>query len=178
MEYLKNILKKTGWISILESIIFAILGIIIILNPEGIVKIMSYILGIMFIVAGISKAFNYFSNKSKLDFNDYSLVYGAMACILGIVIMACSSTIGSIFRIAIGIWIIYSSFMRINFSIRLKSLNSKIWIYSLVLAIIMLIGGLYITLNQGAVMVTIGVLMIIYSVIDIAENIIFIYNLK
>lgn len=178
MEYLKNILKKTGWISILESIIFATLGIIIILNPEGIIKIMSYILGVMFIAVGIGKIIDYFTTKGKLDFNNYSLMYGLMACILGIVIMVCSSTIGSIFRIAIGIWIIYSSFMRMSFSIRLKALNSKVWIYSLILAIIMFVGGLYITLNQGAVMVTIGILMIIYSIIDIIENIIFIRNVK
>ena len=38
MESLKKIFKKTGWVSILESLIFAILGIVLVCKPEGTVK--------------------------------------------------------------------------------------------------------------------------------------------
>ena len=38
MEYFEKIMKKTGWTSLLSSIVFAILGIILITNPEGTVK--------------------------------------------------------------------------------------------------------------------------------------------
>ena len=51
MEYFEKIMKKTGWTSLLSSIVFAILGIILITNPEGTVKFVSAILGIMFILA-------------------------------------------------------------------------------------------------------------------------------
>ena len=44
MEYIEKIFKKTGWISILESVIFAILGAIVIWKPEGTVKAISFIL--------------------------------------------------------------------------------------------------------------------------------------
>ena len=50
MEYIEKIFKKTGWISILESVIFAILGAIVIWKPEGTVKAISFILGIIFIL--------------------------------------------------------------------------------------------------------------------------------
>lgn len=178
MEFIKRILKKNGAISILESIIFAIFGLILIWKPVGTVKVISYILGIILIVMGIAKIFSYFSEKGKYDFYNNDLIYGLMACVLGIVIIVCSNTIGSIFRIAIGIWIIYSSFTRMNLAIKLKTVNSKIWIYSLILAIVMFICGLYVTLNSGAVIVTIGVMMVVYSVIDIVENVIFMKNIK
>ena len=55
MEYFEKIMKKTGWTSLLSSIVFAILGIILITNPEGTVKFVSAILGIMFILAGAYK---------------------------------------------------------------------------------------------------------------------------
>ena len=42
MEYIEKIFKKTGWISILESVIFAILGAIVIWKPEGTVKAISF----------------------------------------------------------------------------------------------------------------------------------------
>lgn len=178
MEYIERIFKKTGWISILESIIFAILGAIVIWKPEGTVKAISFILGIIFIIVGIGKMINYFSAKGKYDLYNYDLIYGLMACVLGIVTIVYSNTIGSIFRIIIGIWIIYSSFIRMSLSAKLKALKLNIWIYSLILAIIMFICGLYITMNSGAVIVTIGVMMIVYSIIDIIEDIIFMKNVK
>ena len=53
------------------------------------------------------------------------------------------------------------------------------WIYSLVLAIIMFIVGLYVVLSSGAIIVTtIGALMIVYAILDIIENVIFINNVK
>jgi len=49
MEYLEKFFKKSGMISILEAIIIAILGIIIMANPEGTIKAISLILGLIFI---------------------------------------------------------------------------------------------------------------------------------
>ena len=49
MEYIKNLLKKTGWISLVESVIFAIIGLILICNPEQSIQVIYTILGIIFI---------------------------------------------------------------------------------------------------------------------------------
>lgn len=178
MEYIEKIFKKTGWISILESIIFAILGIILINNPEETVKLVSYTLGAIFIIIGVCKIINYISAKGKYSFYNYDFIYGLMAIVIGIITMIYSNVIGSIFRIIIGIWIIYSSFIRMSLAIKLKAIDVKVWVYTLILAIIMLICGLYITLNSGIIIVTIGVMMVIYSVIDIIEDIIFMKNVK
>lgn len=178
MDYLQNFLKKTGWISILSSIIFAILGIILILNPVDTVKVISYAIGIIFIAIGIGKIIVYISAKGKYDFYNNDLMYGFLAIIIGIVAMVYSSTIESIFRIIIGIWVIYSSLIRFSSSMKLKAINSKMWIYSLILAIAMFACGLYILLNAGAIIVTIGAIIIVYSIIDIIESIILMRNMK
>lgn len=178
MEYIEKIFKKSGWLSILESIVFALLGLILIWHPDTTVKVISYVLGIAFIALGAYKLFNYLSAKGKYDFYNYDFLYGIMAIIIGIVVIIYSTTIGSIFRIVIGIWIIYSSFMRIGLSMKLKAQGFNVWVYSLILALIMLALGLFITLNAGAIIQTIGVMMIISSVIDIIEDIIFMRNVK
>lgn len=120
-------LKKTAWFSILESIIFAILGIILVCRPEGIVKMITWLLGTIFIVIAIIKIIIYI----------------------------------------IGVWIIYTSFIRINSAIQIKRLGSEAWMYGLILAIIMFLCGLYVIVNSSAIVVTIGTIMIIYSVIDV-----------
>ena len=59
MEYIQKILKKSGLVGIIESLIFAVLGAILIANPEETVKVISYILGAIFIFIGIYKIINY-----------------------------------------------------------------------------------------------------------------------
>ncbi len=179
MEYLKKILNKTGWLSIIGSVIFAILGFILMCKPEGTVKVISIILGAIFIVFGILKIINYISSsKSKNNFYNYDLIYGLTAIVIGIIAMIYINVIGSIFRIIIGVWIVYTSFVRINAAIQLKRINSKAWIYSLLLAILMFSCGLYVIVNTGAIIVTIGAMMLIYGIIDIIESIIFMKNVK
>lgn len=178
VEYIQKILKKTGYISILESILFAILGIILIVRPEETIKVISYILGACFILVGIYKIIGYIQIKEKNDIYNYHLIYGIMAIVIGLIAIIYSTTIGTVFRIIIGIWIIYSSVIRATSSLRLKALKSNMWIYTLILSIIMFGCGLYIALNEGTIIMTIGILMLIYAVMDIIENIIFIRYIK
>lgn len=178
MEYLQKILKKTGWISIIESIIFAFLGAILIYNPDVIIKIISYIIGAIFIIAGFIKIYNYIQTKGKNDLYNYDLIYGILAAVVGIISIIYSGTIGTIFRIIIGLWILYTGIIRFSSSIKLKNMKSKFWITSMVISIIMLIISIYIILNSGAIIATIGGIMIVYSIMDIIESIILIRNLK
>lgn len=178
MEYLQKILKKSGWVSLIESLIFAILGIILIAKPEETVKVISYILGACFIIIGIYKIINYIQMQGKNDLYNYHLIYGIMAIVIGIVTILYSSTIGMIFRIIIGIWIIYTAAVRASSSFKLRRINSNVWIYTLILSIVMLTCGLYIILNTGTIIVTIGVIMVIYAVIDIIENLIFLKHVN
>lgn len=178
MEYLKEILKKSGRASIIESIIFAILGIILVNNPVGTVKVITGILGTIFIVIGIIKIINYFISKGNSDFYNFDLIYGLTAIVIGIVAMAYMNIIGSVFRIIIGVWIIYTSFVSINTSLQLRKIGGTTWIWSLVLAVIMFACGLYTVINPGTIVATIGAIMIIYSVLDIIENVIFMKNVN
>ena len=177
MEYIQKILKKSGTVSIIESIIFAVLGIILIAKPETTVKVISYILGISFILIGAYKIIEYIKEKGKKDLFNYQLVYGVMAIIIGIVTIIYSSTIGTIFRIIIGIWIIYSAVVRASSALKLKNAKSNIWLYTLIIAVAMFICGLYIVLNEGTIVVTIGIIMLVYAIMDIIENVIFIKHL-
>ena len=75
-------------------------------------------------------------------------------------------------------WIIYSSVVRFGSALKLKSTNTNIWLYSIAIAFVMFLIGLYLVLGDGALIVTIGIIMIVYSVLDIVENAIFINNVK
>ena len=178
MEYIEKVFKKSGFISILKSIFFTILGIILVCKPGETLKEISCILGIIFITIGIFKIINYFSAHGRYDFYNYDLVYGLIAIVIGLITMIFSNTISSIFRIIIGIWIIYNSVIKMSLAFKLKDIALPLWTSTLLLAILMFICGIYITLNSGAILVTIGTIIIIYSIIDIIDDIIFMKNIK
>lgn len=178
MEYLENFLKKTGWNALLTSIVFAILGIVLIMNPEGTVKVVSYILGTMFIIIGSYKIVNYISNKEKYNFYNYDMSFGIIAILIGIITICFSNEIGRLFGILIGVWIVYSSIIRIDMSFKLKTAESNIWLYSLIIAIAMLIAGIYVICNAGVIVVTIGIVILIYAILDIIESVMFLGNVN
>lgn len=175
---MEKFLKKAGWTSILTSIVFAIIGLIMIFYPDTTMKFISTILGIFFIVVGIIKVISYFASKGNSTFFTNDIAWGLIAIIIGLVTMVYSSTIESIFRIMIGIWIIYSGFTRFTLSFRLKDVNVKLWAVVLTLAVLMIVGGLYVTFYPGALIVTLGVIVLIYAIMDLIESFIFMRNMK
>ena len=175
---MEKFLKKAGWTSIVTSLVLAIIGIVMIYNPQTTMQFISTILGIFFIVMGIIKLINYFVTKGNSSLFTNDIAWGIISIIIGLVVIVYSSTIENIFRIMIGIWIIYSGFTRLNLSFKLKSVSQKVWAFVLILSVLMIIGGLYVTFYPGALIVTLGVIILIYSIMDIIEGFIFMRNIK
>ncbi len=171
---MKDFLKKSGWTDILVSLVFAVIAIFMITKSDAVVKIISYVLGGIFIIMGIVKIIDYFASKGKSDLYNYDFIYGIIAIIIGLVTIFCSSLIESMFRIVIAIWIIYSGLVRLSLSLKLHTAKIKVWSVSLILSIIMIIGGIYMLFQSGALVLTIGIIMLVYSIIDLIESAIFI----
>ena len=175
---MKNIFKRTAVTSILTSIIFAILGIIMIANPVETIEIVAAILGITIIVIGAEKIISYFVLKGNQDFFNYELIYGIIAILFGILIMAYSSTFAAIVRIVIGIWIAYTGLMKIYISLKLKSAGIKSWAVVLTVSTISLLAGILVMFsNTSSIVVITAVVMIVYAITDIIDEFIFIKNL-
>ena len=175
---MEKFLKKAGWTSVITSLISALIGLVMIFYPATTMQVMSTVLGIFFIIVGVIKVINYFVSKGNSTFFTNDIAWGLIAIIIGLVTIVYSSTIESIFRIMIGIWIIYSGFTRFSLSFKLKGVNDKIWALVLTLAILMVIGGLYVTFYPGALIVTLGVIILIYAIMDLIESFIFMRNMK
>ncbi len=177
---MEQILKKIGWTSIVTSLAFAIIGLIIAYNPNTTFKVISYLIGGIFIIFGLIKIFEYFKTKGSYDLYNYELVYGIIAILLGLVVILCSEMIETLLRILVGIWILYSGAMRLGLALKLQKIDNdnRIWIPVLLISLAILICGLFIIANPGTLIATIGIIMIIYAVMDIIEEVIFIKNVK
>lgn len=168
---MEKILKKSSWTDIIVSFLFIIFGMTLMARPECIMSIVSFFLGSIVIVMGLLKGVDYFAS-GKTD--NYLLAIAIVAIITGIVIMFCADIIVSVFRIIIAIWIIYSGIINLQTTIVWKNYQSKLWMISLVLAIATIMAGVYILMNNGAMLQIIGGIITVYGIMDIIESAIFI----
>ena len=168
---MEKFLKRSGWTDIVIALIFILFGIMLITRPEAIVSMIAILLGGICIVIGILRLIDFFYLKKQ---DNYLLAIAIVMIVTGIIVMFCADIILSVFRIIIAIWIIYSGIMNMQTAIVWKDFKSRLWLFTLILSIVMIIGGIYVLVNTGAIIQTIGVIILAYGIIDIIENVIFI----
>ncbi len=171
---MEKFLKKSSWADIIVSLLFILFGIMLMARPESIMSIISFLLGAICMVMGALKGIDYFASGKK---DNYLLAIAVVAIIIGIIIMFCADIILSVFRILIAIWIIYSGIMNLQTTIVWKDYKSRLWLLTLLLSITMILGGIYILVNNGAMLQIVGGIIVAYGIIDIMESAIFMKKL-
>ena len=167
-------LKKNAWLIIFESILTIILGILLIVWPDVVVKVIAYIVGSFLIIKGVYEVINYFIVRGHEDFFNNGLLNGIVAILLGITLFLIGEDVANVFRLVIGIWIIYESLVGINMAIKMHAVKISAWKYILILALIALVVGVFVTFNQGAVIALVGWMIVLSGFISIVSGIIFI----
>lgn len=175
VEQVGNDIKKSAWFSVAESLAIIVLGILFIVWPDFMVKIVSYLVGAFFIIKGALQIINYFLEKGQNDFYNNELLVGVISVLIGIAVLAMGGNIANLFRIVLGIWLIYESLVRINTAIKLSAANISIWKYVLLMALCIMVLGVFVIVND--VTVVIGWMMIIAGLIGIVGDILFIQKL-
>lgn len=173
-----NFFKKVSVASILTSIAIGILGLIILFNPNETIALLSLILGIIIMIIGIGKIISYIILRKESNFSNYDLIYGIIAIVISIIMLANANAFATIVRVIIGIWIAYTGIMKLIYALNLKSLSSSSWIAVMIMAIITIIAGVYIAIDSSILIMVFGVIVIAYAVIDIIEQIIFMINVN
>ena len=144
-----NFFKKVSVASILTSIAIGILGLIILFNPNETIALLSLILGIIIMIIGIGKIISYIILRKESNFSNYDLIYGIIAIVISIIMLANANAFATIVRVIIGIWIAYTGIMKLIYALNLKSLSSSSWIAVMIMAIITIIAGVYIAIDSS-----------------------------
>ena len=167
-------LKTAAYSSIVESLALVILGILFVIWPDTIVKLLAYIIGAFLIVKGSFNIITYFMADGKKDSLDGGLLSGIIFILVGIASFLIGENIANVFRVIIGIIVIYESLVRINDAVKMHSAGVESWKYVLALALVMMVLGLFITFNNGAVVALVGGMMIAVGIIGIIGDAMFI----
>ena len=160
--------NKKDSLSIISAILFLILGIILILYPDSVVKFITYILGAIIIILGLVKLFSYFKNK-EITNNTNDLAIAITLIVIGIIAMFLSSVIEFVVRLIIGGWLLYSGIMKLMVAFKVKDLGIPTWYIPLISSIIMLICGLYTIIVANMLNMAGGVVLVVYSIAEIVQ---------
>lgn len=178
IEFVGNELKQYAWSAIFESLALVILGILFLVLQDTMVKILAYIVGVFFIIKGGFQVITYFVEKGQHDFFNNGLLSGVISVLIGIAALAVGEDIANIFRIVVGVIIIYEALVRMNAASKLAAAKVQAWKYIVIVGLIMLILGVFITFNKGAVINLVGWLMIVAGIVGIVGDAMFIQNVN
>ncbi len=169
--------KSVSWLAILESLVVGLFGVLLLINPEGITKIIFYVVGIFLMIKGVYKIINYFAVHGKYDFYNNDLLYGIVALVFGVIAVVLWEQLGQVIGIVVGAWMIYGALVRMNAAIKMHTAGIKEWFYVLLLSMVMLALGIYMVISVGAVLAIVGWAMVASAVIGIVDDLIFIRHL-
>lgn len=172
---MQEIIKKVYKTSFISSLIFFVFGLLLIFQTEGVIKSISIFIGSILLVIGVVLIIYYFRNRTFSFFSSAGLLYGVFSAVAGIIIIVNTKIFATIIPVLTGIWMIINSVNKIQIAMELRDNKISSWLVSFIFAIIILICGSIMVINpfRGAVLLskTVGILIVIYSLLDIADSV-------
>ena len=171
---MSNFMKKGFTSSLITSIILAVLGILLIVATEATIISISYIIGGILILLGFFGLVDYIRKIDTETKTSVDLVYGIVTVILGVLIVMNPKAIASIINYVLGIIIVISSAVKLNYAIQLKGNNNSLWKSTIIFSLITTICGLILIFKPftGAIVATkiIGAIVLIYAILNIIST--------
>ena len=143
---LDKLFRKIMWIEIAISVVLILIGVVFLIWPGISVQVLSILFGIVILASGIMNIYGYIKRKNFPIFK-FHLVYGILCVILGILTIINPFTFSQVVTIFIGVWMLYLSVVKIDLSLRLKTINESSWSLLLVSAILEIFMSILIFIN-------------------------------
>ena len=180
MQNLSTKVKKMSITSIVFSLLFIVTGVFLLLKPETAINIVCYVLGVILVLWGVVSIIQFFSDKNSTNYLSLSFIFGAFVFIFGIIILIKPSIIASIVPLLLGVWMVINGVTKLSYSLSVYKVSKNI--FSIIGALLIVIFGVTLIFNpfEGAKALTqiIGIALIVYSLLDLAESISISISLK
>ena len=173
----KPVRKKLKPTAAFYGLICVIIGIIDLVNPEKMLNIIAYALGISAIICGLIFIIVYVARDVKYNLNNNDFLSGLIAVVVGIVILIKWQQFMELVPIVLGALIIVSGCIKLQDAIDLKKLDHPAFLMMLIVAIVFIIFGSILVANpfksEIILMRIIGVSLIIAGMTDLFTSVFF-----
>lgn len=171
-KYFKD---NTSIISLILAILFLIIGAVMFTRPEFIVLVFSYVMGGIIIIFGVYKCIkNYVEVKKDNNTSSKDMIIGIISLVIGLIFIFLANVIEAVVRLIIGGYILFIGLNRFINALYIEKKNSY-FIALLVISLILIGGGLYTILEANLAFQTIGIVLMIYAILEIIG---YIFNLS
>ena len=158
--------------SLISSIIFFILGAILFTSADKIIETISIIAGILLGTSSIISLTIYAFQIKKQTPNTGNLIFGIISLIFAIIFIFFSEIVEQGIRFIIGAWILFTGIIRLINVLSMNKNNNK-FIQLLIVAILLIMVGIYTIVIGDVILSTIGIIMMIYAAIEIVGYILY-----
>lgn len=157
--------------SLISSIIFIIIGGVLITYADNIKTFISIVIGTLLATISVISLVIYYLSRRKEDSipNKKCLVYGVVLLVLAIIFIFFSGIVEQFIKFIVGGWILFSGIIRLINTLSMSTKNTK-FLPLLIVAILLIIVGIYTIVGNlfSDILKSVGLIMIIYSIIEIA----------
>ena len=162
--------KELSVSNLLVSLVILTVGIILVIDSQSIINMMSWFIGATIILISIIKIIYLFNDKI-LDTT--ALAVNILLMIFGVVFISFPNIVDLTIRIIFGSWILFAGVKRLIFAIALNRIDLKSYRTFLISAILMIVLGVVVLINFYDL---VGIFLIIYSVMEIGNYIFYLIN--
>ena len=158
-------------ISIVSSIVIALVGAVLLFMPKLSNKLIGVIMGSLFILYGITTIYKYITrNGAKLY--SLNLLYGIIILLIGVIIVLVPFSVTSFLTICLGLYLIIIGINKVTYGIWFKIGNHSSWLITLVIGIMLIFFGILVLSNPfSSLTITrlVGAFLILASILDITD---------
>ena len=140
-------------------------------KPETIIFFISYVIGGLIIIIGVFNCIkNYLDIKKDNSISSKEMILGITLIVTGLVFIFLANVIETLVRFIIGGWILFSGINRLINSLQINKKDNR-FISLLIISFLLIGAGMYTILKSNLAFKTIGIVIIIYSIIEIINYI-------
>ena len=162
--------KELNLANVLISLIMLTVGVILVINSEAMINMMSWFIGIVIILISIIRIIYLFNDKIL---NTTMLAVNILLMIFGVVLISFPSIVDIAIKVVFGSWILFAGVKRLILAIAVSRVDSSSYKTFLISALIMLALGVLVLINLYNL---VGVFLIIYSLTEIVNYIYYLIN--
>ena len=144
---MKKFLKKVKWDAILTSVLYIVLGIVSMVIPLAMAKILGYLIGILLIVAGAVSMICYLLREAAQNYYRNDFLHGLVGIAVGILVLYRVEWIISLLPVLLGILVLASGCGKLQEVIDMKRMGYGSWVGMLILAAVNVIFGVVLIVN-------------------------------
>lgn len=155
-----------------KTLIMGLIGLVLVLIPGDINKIIGIIVGIFLLIFGLSSGYNYI--KSKMNFTP-ELISTVLYTLLGIIILISPGSVVKSIAIGIGIIITIKGLSKMGLAFSSKDINTY-WIGTLVMGLVTTILGIVLIFSPfsgDAITKFTGAFLLIVAIFNLIDNYVF-----